>query len=103
MTASRTSVAPLSAFHPLFRPLTTSEVPMTGNIQQSAKLTAAPAPAAAPAAPQDDLRRRFQDALGLKSGGAARQAREAQQAGRSKVGDLHGPAARKRSFRRKTG
>ncbi|MFJ9693750.1 DUF5302 domain-containing protein [Kitasatospora sp. NPDC101183] len=91
MTSSRPAIAPLSAFHPLFRPLTT-EVPMTANT--SAELTAA-------AAPQDDLRRRFQEALGQK--GAAGQAREAQQAGRSKVGDLHGPAARKRSFRRKTG
>ncbi|WP_031075238.1 DUF5302 domain-containing protein [Streptomyces sp. NRRL WC-3742] len=95
MTGSRTTVAPLSAFHPLFRPLTTEVRMSATNQSASAKLTAAAA------APQDDLRARFREALGQK--GSAGQAREAQQAGRSKVGDLHGPAARKRSFRRKTG
>ncbi|MFI6153794.1 DUF5302 domain-containing protein [Kitasatospora sp. NPDC051170] len=94
MTGSRTTLAPLSAFHPLFRPLTTEVRMSATNQSASAELTAA-------AAPQDDLRARFREALGQK--GSAGQAREAQQAGRSKVGDLHGPAARKRSFRRKTG
>lgn len=50
---------------------------------------------------ENDLKRKFQEALERKGRGA--QARKAQEQGRAKVGAMQGPAARKRTFRRKSG
>lgn len=50
---------------------------------------------------EEDVKRKFQEALAQKNRGA--KARKAQEQGRLKVGAMQGPAARKRTFRRKTG
>jgi hypothetical protein len=53
------------------------------------------------AAPQDDVRARFREALERKQ--AKAKARESHADGSSKIHDAHGPAAGRRVFRRKSG
>ncbi|MEU0743945.1 DUF5302 domain-containing protein [Streptomyces sp. NPDC006134] len=49
----------------------------------------------------DEVRARFKEALERKS--QVSRARQAHEAGRSKVRNMSGPAGRKRNYRRKTG
>lgn len=59
-----------------------------------------PAPAEAEP-PQDDVRARFREALKRKQ--AKTKARENHADGSSKIHETHGPAAGRRTFRRKSG
>ncbi|MFD8222276.1 DUF5302 domain-containing protein [Streptomyces sp. NPDC059697] len=52
---------------------------------------------------QDDLKRKFRDALARKRGMQADAAALAANTGASKVRGAHGPASSQRSFRRKSG
>ncbi|MCX5096428.1 DUF5302 domain-containing protein [Streptomyces sp. NBC_00365] len=52
---------------------------------------------------QDDLKRKFRDALARKRGMQADAAALAANTGASKIRGAHGPAASQRSFRRKSG
>ncbi|WP_432052596.1 DUF5302 domain-containing protein [Streptomyces xiamenensis] len=65
------------------------------------------APEAAPLAPDsdgnDDLKRKFREALARKSGTQANAAEAGVNPGAAKVRAAHGPAASQRSFRRKSG
>ncbi|MEU9243789.1 DUF5302 domain-containing protein [Streptomyces sp. NPDC048385] len=62
--------------------------------------TSAPAP---DSDGQDDLKRKFREALARKRGVQADAADAAGNAAASKVRSAHGPAASQRSFRRKSG
>jgi hypothetical protein len=52
--------------------------------------------------PEDDVKRKFREALARKRG-AHNEAAGANGSGRSKIHGAHGPAAHQRSFRRKSG
>jgi Family of unknown function (DUF5302) len=55
-------------------------------------------------APQDDVKRRFREALDRKNGRSADAAAAAEGADHTKVhGGAHGPAHQQRQFRRKSG
>ena len=53
------------------------------------------------AAPEEDVRARFREALERKQ--AKAKARETHADGSSKIHETHGPAAARRTFRRKSG
>lgn len=63
--------------------------------------TSEPTDTAESASPQDDVKRRFREALERKQ--AKNKDGEEHADGVSKVHDAHGPAAAKRTFRRKSG
>jgi uncharacterized protein DUF5302 len=54
-------------------------------------------------APQDDLKRKFLEALERKRGRETEANAETGERGQSKIHGAHGPAQSKRSFRRKSG
>lgn len=51
--------------------------------------------------PQDDMKRRFREALERKN--ARAKEGESHTDGASKIHDVHGPGSRRRTFRRKSG
>ena len=62
----------------------------------------APEPAAEPE-PEDDVRKRFREALDRKRGDHADRAAAGEGRDPSKIHGAHGPARSRRSFRRKSG
>ncbi len=52
---------------------------------------------------EDDVKRRFREALERKHDQAAGKTPAGEAGGSSKIHDAHGPAASKRTFRRKSG
>ncbi|MFB7442423.1 DUF5302 domain-containing protein [Streptomyces mirabilis] len=71
--------------------------------QEGPELADIDEPAPAPDDGQDDLKRKFRDALARKRGMQADAAALAANTGASKIRGAHGPAASQRSFRRKSG
>ncbi|KPI08290.1 DUF5302 domain-containing protein [Streptomyces mirabilis] len=71
--------------------------------QEGSELADIEEPAPAPDHGQDDLKRKFRDALARKRGMQADAAALAANTGASKIRGAHGPAASQRSFRRKSG
>ncbi|MCX4419205.1 DUF5302 domain-containing protein [Streptomyces mirabilis] len=71
--------------------------------QEGSELADIEEPASAPDDGQDDLKRKFRDALARKRGMQADAAALAANTGASKIRGAHGPAASQRSFRRKSG
>ncbi|MFI0966583.1 DUF5302 domain-containing protein [Streptomyces sp. NPDC021080] len=71
--------------------------------QEGSEPTDIEEPAPAPDDVQDDLKRKFRDALARKRGMQADAAALAANADTSKIRGAHGPAASQRSFRRKSG
>ncbi|MFF2930248.1 DUF5302 domain-containing protein [Streptomyces mirabilis] len=71
--------------------------------QEGSELADIEEPAPAPDDEQDDLKRKFRDALARKRGMQADAAALAANTGASKIRGAHGPAASQRSFRRKSG
>jgi Family of unknown function (DUF5302) len=59
--------------------------------------------AASGSGPEDDVKRRFREALERKQGRQADKAGDADSKDASKIHGAHGPAAMRRSFRRKSG
>ena len=55
------------------------------------------------AQPQDDVKRKFREALERKQGRADQQGEGARRGDRSKIHGAHGPESAQRSFRRKSG
>ncbi len=53
--------------------------------------------------PQDDLKRKFREALERKQGRAAQQTEAGEKGDRSKIHGAHGAESTQRSFRRKSG
>ncbi len=53
--------------------------------------------------PEDDVKRKFREALDRKRGAQGDSAAGGNGTGRSKIHGAHGPAASQRSFRRKSG
>jgi len=86
-------------------PLPEPEVTMTAepSPQEGSEPAGIEEPASAPGAGQDDLKRKFRDALARKRGMQADATALAANADTSKIRGAHGPAASQRSFRRKSG
>ncbi|HYY12430.1 MAG TPA: DUF5302 domain-containing protein [Kineosporiaceae bacterium] len=53
--------------------------------------------------PQDDVKRKFREALERKQGRAAQQGEAGDKGDHSKIHGAHGPESTQRSFRRKSG
>ena len=58
---------------------------------------------AQPVEPEDDLKAKYREALERKNSKAAGQGSAGDSEGGSKIHDAHGPAASRRTFRRKSG
>ena len=58
---------------------------------------------AASPSPQDDVKRKFREALERKQGKADRQAEAGERGDHTKIHGTHGPESTQRSFRRKSG